>query len=814
MPFQLWVVLGFATTIVAQLTTKQAAEFLKDFNQNVQEIAYQSSLASWDYNTNITDENAKNANEWSAKFSEFYKQASDNASQFKIEEITDPHIKLQLQSLQDKGSAILPKEQYDRLNQILSDMSTLYSTGTVCKPDEPSVCLPLEPGLDTIMAESTDYSERLWAWEGWRVEVGKKMRPLYEEYVELKNTAAKMNGYSDYGDYWRSNYKTQDTTGKYAYTGDDLIKDVHKIFDEVKPLYKELHAYVRAKLYEKYGPQHINLMGGLPAHLLGDMWGRFWTNLYPLAVPYPHKTSIDVTKPMVDQDWNPKRMFEEAEKFFQSVGLPGMNACFWNYSMIEQPTDRKVVCHPTAWDMGNGKDFRIKMCTKVNMDNFLTIHHEMGHIQYDMAYAHLDYLFRNGANEGFHEGVGEIMSLSAATPKHLKTLGLLSPNFVEDYETDINFLLKQALTIVGTLPFTLMLEQWRWDLFEGNIPKDQWMKKWWEMKRELVGVVDPLPHDESFCDPAALFHVANDYSFIRYYTRTIYQFQFQEALCSATNHTGPLYKCDISNSTAAGKKLQDMMKLGSSTSWTEALENVTGQTRMDSAPLLHYFQPLYEWLKKNNAENGRVVGWNQFCTPYKRKNSIKVRISLKSALGDKAYTWDESEMYYFRATVAFAMQKYFKEVKNQNDKFVAENVCTYNEKPRISFYFYIVDPLNISNSSIPKAEVAEAIRKYRERFNSAFMLDDKTLQFVGIPPTLAPQYKPPVTVWLIVFGVVIGVVVIGIIILVVSGIKTRKKRKHARESALEHPQNPYEEDTDNGIENEAFSKEGELQTDF
>ncbi|NXR07170.1 ACE2 enzyme, partial [Semnornis frantzii] len=419
-------------------------------------------------------------NEAAAKWAAFYSEASQNASSFPLSSIQDPLTRLQIQALQDRGSSVLSPEKYSRLGTVLNTMSTIYSTGTVCRTDSPSECLVLEPGLDNIMANNWDYQERLWAWEGWRAEVGRMMRPLYEEYVELENEVAKLNGYSDYGDYWRANYEA-DYPEEYKYSRDQLIEDVEKTFEQIKPLYQQLHAYVRHKLEEIYGPDLISSTGCIPAHLLGDMWGRFWTNLYPLTVPYPSKPSIDVTSAMVEQKWDAMKMFQAAEAFFTSIGLYSMTTDFWANSMLTEPTDnRKVVCHPTAWDMGKN-DFRIKMCTKVTMEDLLTAHHEMGHIEYDMAYAAQPYLLRDGANEGFHEAVGEIMSLSAATPTHLKSLGLLEPSFQEDEETEINFLLKQALTIVGTMPFTYMLEKWRWKVFSGEITKQEWTKHWWEM---------------------------------------------------------------------------------------------------------------------------------------------------------------------------------------------------------------------------------------------------------------------------------------------------------------------------------------------
>ncbi|KAG9486097.1 hypothetical protein GDO78_008918, partial [Eleutherodactylus coqui] len=754
-----------------QDVTSDAQKFLEEYQREAEPRSYQANLAQWEYNTNITTENADKMNAAAATWSEFYKNASDLSAQYPIDDVTNDTVKLQLIYLGNKGSAILPNDKYARLNAILNEMSTIYSTQTVCSPDG-TRCLAFEPGLDQIMLDSTNYEERLWAWEGWRAEAGKKMRKLYEEYVDLENEAARLNGYQDYGDYWRGNYKTLTNDIEYSYDGNDLLNDVNSTFYKILPLYKDLHAYVRSRLQEKYGSDYISSEGGLPAHLLGDMWGRFWTNLYPLVVPYPNTESIDVTDTMVAEKWTVDRMFKEAEKFFESVNLFRLNDNFWNNSMLQEPSDgRKVVCHPTAWDMGMN-DFRIKMCSKVNMEDFLTVHHEMGHIQYDMAYHHLPMLLRSGANEGFHEAVGEIMSLSAATPEHLKSLQLLPSSFIETEETKINFLLRQALTIVGTLPFTYMLELWRWRVFSGEIPKDKWMQTWWDMKREMVGVVEPVGHDESYCDPAALFHVANDYSFIRYYTRTIYQFQFQDALCKIANRSNPLYSCDITNSTAAGDKLRSMLELGNSKPWTEALKSITGGTKIDVQPLLNYFEPLHTWLRNNNTAKNRTVGWNTDWDTYS-KYSIKVRISLKAGLGDNAYHWDSSEMTLFRSTIAYAMSKYFSTVKKQDIEFSNEDVHIFNETKRISFYFYVTKPKEIGNI-IPKSEVEDAVRLSKGRINSAFLLDENSLEFLGIPPTLSAPAESSVTAWLVVFGIVAGLIVIALVVLLVLGQRDKK----------------------------------------
>ncbi|XP_008402714.1 angiotensin-converting enzyme 2 [Poecilia reticulata] len=793
-----------AVSLVTADVESEARAFLERFDENASDKMYKYSLASWAYNTDITQENLDKESEQGQIWSTFYTQMSEESRNYPIDQISDPVIKMQLISLQDKGAGALSADKASHLNKVMGEMSTIYSTATVCLKDDPLNCQTLEPGLEHVMSNSRNYEERLHVWEGWRKEVGKRMRPLYEDYVDLKNEAAKLNGFQDYGAYWRYDYETLDEDVPYKYTRDQLMEDVRSIYKEIMPLYKELHAYVRSRLMEVY-PGYIDSQGPLPAHLLGDMWGRFWTNLYPLSVPYPDKPDIDVSSAMVQQGWDETRFFKEAEKFFMSVGLYKMFDNFWTNSMLVKPNDgRNMVCHPTAWDMGNREDFRIKMCTKVNMDDFLTVHHEMGHNQYQMAYRNLSYILRDGANEGFHEGVGEIMSLSAATPKHLQSLGLLPSDFVYDSETEINFLLKQALTIVATLPFTYMLEEWRWQVFAGNISKDEWMKRWWEMKRELVGVVEPVPRDETYCDPPALFHVSGDYSFIRYFTRTIYQFQFQKALCDAAGHTGDLSSCDITGSKEAGTKLRNMLELGRSESWTRALETITGDVRMNAGPLLDYFKKLYDWLKENNQKHGRTVGWKTTVDPYSQY-ATKVRISLKAAMGDDAYSWNANEMYLFKANIAYALRQYYSQ-KDQNLPFTAENILTYEETPRISFYMVATHPGNPS-TYIHKSDMDAAVRLYRGRINEAFQLDDYTLEFVGIVPTLAPPVQQPVQVWLVLFGVVMGLTVLVGVYLVITGVKERKKK-----SSKPPAENPYSIDVD-GISNAAYEDTKDEQTE-
>uniref|UniRef100_A0A3P9JMD2 Angiotensin-converting enzyme n=1 Tax=Oryzias latipes TaxID=8090 RepID=A0A3P9JMD2_ORYLA len=496
-----------------------------------------------------------------------------------------------------------------------SNMETKYSVAEVCRED--GRCHPLDQG-SKIMAESRDYNELLFAWKGWRDAAGKVLRQDYERYVELANKAALvflihkpdedrwfirllspgeqvagLDGYSD-------NVASLNDTPIFE-------KDLESLWMELEPLYQNVHAYVRRALYKKYGPQHINLKGPIPAHLLGNMWAETWSGIMDFAIPYPCATQVDATPAMLAQGWNATRMFQEADRFFTSLGLLPMPEEFWEKSMLEKPSDgRQVVCHASAWDFYNRKDFRIKQCTVVAMDDLITVHHEMGHVQYFLQYKDQPVSFRDGANPAFHEAIGDVLAMSVSTPKHLKSIGLLD-KVEENYESDINFLMSMALDKIAFLPFGYLMFQWRRKVFDGRIPPNEYNKEWWNLRLKYQGLCPPVARTEEDFDPG--MHLTKNVLFFRYFMSFIIQFQFHKALCEAANHNGPLHTCDIYQSKEAGKLLR---LLGSSKPWPEAMAMITAQSKMSAQPLMQYFEPLIQWLQRENQINGDVIGWPEY----------------------------------------------------------------------------------------------------------------------------------------------------------------------------------------------------------
>ncbi|KAL8605178.1 hypothetical protein ACOMHN_031119 [Nucella lapillus] len=577
----------------------EAEEFLTMFNREYQAVYTRVVQVIWDFNVNITLHNQKAITDVLVHGYHFKRNMSHLAAEFNTTNFP-PLMKRQLFKIKDIGVAALKDaSKLKRVTELPAKMQTIFSTAKVPLDGKH---LTLEPDIGTIFKTSRNESLLRYLWSTWRDVSGKKMRQLYKEFVGLSNEAMRTLGYADTGAYWRSWYEAP-----------TFEQDVATLFEELKPFYRELHAFVRHRLMKQYGNGVFPSSGHIPAHLLGNLWGQVWVNLQDLMMPYPNKTALDVTPNMVKQNYTVRKLFETADEFFTSMGLKPMPKAFWDHSMFEKPKDgREVVCHASAWDFHNGVDFRVKMCTAVDEAYFNEIHHEMGHIVYFQLYKDQPVIFQDGANPGFHEAVGDTIGLSVDTPDHLHQIGLLQ-GLTQDKEMDLNFLMTMALSKIAFLPSGYLIDQWRWSVFRGDVTDQNYNKAWWKLRCNLQGVSPPVQRTESDFDPGSKFHIPNNMPYIRYFVSYVVQFQFYKALCEAAGHQGPLYTCEIHNSTAAGDKLRAMMSKGSSEVWTVPFKALTGETKMSVQPLLHYFQPLIDYLRRENRANNATVGWSQGC---------------------------------------------------------------------------------------------------------------------------------------------------------------------------------------------------------
>jgi len=585
-----------------------ASEFISRVEEEMRLMAVKSTFAAWNYESNITDATKEVHLKAQEESGLLTKRVGKEAQNYNVNLLRDEDVIRKLKQLKNLGTSALPKEKLTQFNKLTSDMGSTYSTAKVLEKGGSGAEFSLEPELTEILSTSRDASELKYYWEQWRDASGKKIGKMYPAYVDFYNEAAKLNGFKD-----ASKMKVD------TYESDTFMEEMESTWQGLKPLYQQLHAYVRNKLNRHYGSEIVGKTGALPAHLMGNMWAQSWGNLGDILRPFPDKPSIDVTEEMKTQGWTPKIMFQKAEDFFVSMGLNPMPQKFWEGSIIEKPADgRELTCHASAWDFYNQEDFRIKQCTRVNQEDFITVNHEMGHIQYYLQYINQSYFFRGGANPGFHEGVADILSLAVGTATYFQRLGLLGEEIdIMDEETNINILFDMALERVAFLPFGYLIDKFRWDVFSGETSVDNMNCHWWKLRHEIQGLKPPSKRSYKDFDAGAKYHVAGDVGYVRYFTAFIYEFQFYRAICLEAgiyepgNPDKPLHQCNFYGSKKAGDKMREMLKLGASRPWKEAMQVMTGQPEMSTMALREYFKPLEDWLIKKNRETGTQVGWGE-----------------------------------------------------------------------------------------------------------------------------------------------------------------------------------------------------------
>jgi peptidyl-dipeptidase A len=586
--------IAMATALHGQ-TVEEAKAFLEEAEATLLKQANYLSRAQWLQSTYINPDSEMQAALANERYIEVVKGYARQATRFdKVQLPPEMARKMMLLKIGLTLATPSDKAEASELTQLTAKMESAYGSGKYCRdaPQDKGRCLDLQD-ITILMANGRDPKELLDVWQGWH-KVARPMKKDYQRFVELGNKGARELGFQDMGAMWRS---------KYDMPPDAFAKEVDRLWEQVRPLYVSLHAYVRNRLREKYGPGVVPEKGPIPAHLLGNMWAQSWDNIYDVLEPKGATKTYDLTSILKQKKIDEIEMVRYGERFFQSLGFAPLPKTFYERSLFVKPQDREVVCHASAWDVDNDEDLRIKMCIQITGEEFAVIHHELGHNIYQRAYRKQPFLFRDSANDGFHEAVGDTIALSI-TPEYLVQVGLLDK--ATDPSGDIGLLLKQALAKVAFLPFGLMIDQWRWKVYSGEITPENYNKKWWELRRKYQGVDAGGRTEEDF-DPAAKYHVAANVPYTRYFLAHILQFQFHRALTQAAGCKTALHRCSIYGSKEAGKKLDDMLTMGLSRPWPDALQAVTGSREMDATAVKEYFAPLQKWLDEQNK--GKPVGW-------------------------------------------------------------------------------------------------------------------------------------------------------------------------------------------------------------
>ena len=617
-----------AAPVVTGPTAADADAFIAKYSDDYRKMYPDIVAAQWVQSNFITDDTqllASRANERSLSFNA---EVSQKAKPFYALKDLKPETARSLTLIRVGSAAPSDPAEREEVAKLGSKLEANYGTGKWCHQTTSGneECLALqdiEKILDNTALKNTP-AQMAEAWAGWHA-TAKPVRQDYARFIELQNHAAEASGYTNMGEIWRAGYDMPPA---------EFAAETERLWTQVKPLYDALHCLTRSKLNEKYGDDVVPKNGLIPAHLLGNMWAQQWSNLYPLMEPYKGVSNLDVSatlkshrdaelkslmaafkgKPTPKQVAEMERkadvaagikMTQVAEEFYTSIGFPALPKSFYEKSLLSQPRDREVVCHASAWDLNLAGDVRIKQCIEPNEEQLTTIHHELGHIYYYLMYNHLPPLFQQGAHDGFHEAIGDTITLSL-TPTHLQKIGL-----VKDVKTDeksvINAQMKLALDKITFLPWGKLVDQWRWKVMSGEIKPGDYNAGWWKLRADYQGVSPPMARTEEDFDPGAKYHIPGNTPYTRYFLSFVLQFQFQKALCDAAGFTGPLHECDIYGNKAAGEKFMAMLKQGASQPWPDTLEKLTGTRQMDASAIIEYCSPLMAYLKTQNE--GQQCGW-------------------------------------------------------------------------------------------------------------------------------------------------------------------------------------------------------------
>jgi peptidyl-dipeptidase A len=576
----------------ARPTAREAFRFMAAAEARLLDLSIRQSRAQWVQSTYITDDTELLAAQANDVLLGAITELAARSRRFAGIRLPDSTArKFRLLALLPDLPAPADEGKRSELTTIVAAMEGAYGKGRWCPA--PGRCLALGE-LENLLAESRDPDSLRAAWIGWH-QVSPPYRERFARYVELANEGARGMGFRDLGAMWRS---------KYDMTPDEFAAEMERLWNQVEPLYLSLHAYVRARLVERYGAALVPPDGPIPAHLLGNMWSQSWVNILPLLEAPGGGAGVDLTSILRRRKIGARDMVRYGERFFLSLGLDSLPATFWDRSLFVKPRDRDVLCHASAWDIDGQLDLRIKMCIEPEAEDFATIHHELGHNYYQAAYRRQPFLFAAGANDGFHEAIGDAIALSV-TPEYLKQAGLIDR--VPDAAADTALLLQRALDKVAFLPFGYLVDQWRWKVFAGETPPSEYNRSWWELRTRYQGIQPPAARSEADFDAGAKAHVASNVPYARYFLATVLQFQFHRALCREAGYTGPLHRCSIYGNRRAGERLEAMLALGQREPWPVALKALTGEDRMDATAMLDYFAPLKAWLDRRNQ--GKPVGW-------------------------------------------------------------------------------------------------------------------------------------------------------------------------------------------------------------
>lgn len=564
---------------------KEAQAFIDGYTDTFKILQYEAAEAEWASNTHIVEGDTMNAyrtrmaNEALAEFTGSTENIETARDLLKhkdhLDDVTVRQIDAILYAAANNPQTV-PELVRARIKAEASQVESLY--GFDFTIDDASITTN---EIDELLRYDVDLDKRLAAWKASK-EVGIGLRDGLVELQRLRNATVQALGYDDYFSYQVSDYGME---------SHELVDLMDQFVLELRPLYRELHTYVRYTLAEKYGAEEVPEL--IPAHWLPNRWGQDWTALVTVE-------GLDLDSKLREKE--PEWFVEQAERFFVSLGFEKLPGSFYDLSNLypaPEGADYKKNNHASAWHMDLDQDVRSLMSIIPNADWYETTHHELGHVYYYMSYTNpnVPLLLRTGANRAYHEAIGSMMGLAAMQKPFLEEIGL----FPEGQETDeIQTLLKEAMNYIVFIPWSAgVMTHFEHALYEEPLSEERFNARWWELKRKYQGIVPPMPRGEEYCDPASKTHINNDAAqYYDYAMSYVLLFQIHDHIARNILKSSPR-ATNYFGSVETGQFLQQILSPGATRDWRELTRELIGED-LSAEAMLRYFEPLTAWLQEQN----------------------------------------------------------------------------------------------------------------------------------------------------------------------------------------------------------------------
>ncbi|VBB29121.1 unnamed protein product [Acanthocheilonema viteae] len=609
--------------------SKKAQEWMNGYAVEAQKVLREVALAGWNYVTSVSHLTKQLLDEAEETLGKFVKSSSKQAKQFDIVAIEDKSLKRQFELLLVEGISALDENDFKEYNELQKLIAKAYAETSVCETGNATICPYRVSDIVSIIAHENDASKAFRLWVALRDALGPKLAVSYKRLIDLTNKGAKLNGFSDGGTMWRSPYE-QFTSRHEKAEQSDTVALLQKLYQQISPFYKQLHAYIRRQIPALYGLTNVSNLtrdGPIPAHLLKSIAGDNWIAFYQDTKPFEDEDDLarEVQENLQKLNYTVKSMFKQTYKTLKQLGFDKLPPSFWTKSIFTRTWSKDMLCHPpAAYDMRNELDYRVKACAHLTLPDFELTHKLLVHIYYYYMYREQPLLFREATNPSLLTAVTNAFAINARNVEYLKMMKLITSETGFSRSKSINRLYLEALEDFVKLPFDFAVDMWRFHIFDGTSTNTTWNSDC----ELLQGIKSPVERKSTDFDAIAFSTIAQTHApAMKHFFAYIMQFQILKALCRGTTN---LSNGCMLERNAVTENIKKVMVLGSSITWREALEIITGSKEVDASAMLEYYQPLINWLEEQNTKEHAYIGWDGLGKPFTESEVPKLRESTTS----------------------------------------------------------------------------------------------------------------------------------------------------------------------------------------